>query len=128
MNLDVDFGLPFVSVIVQFRGQNLKLEKVLLDTGSARTIFKADVVGEIGVVPEAGDAVDSIQGVGGIEYVYTKTFDWIQFDSLCLEHFQVEIGSMDYGIDIDGILGFDYIRAAGLMIDSVKLQVYSLAD
>lgn len=36
-----------------------------------------------------------------------------------------EIGAMDYGIEIDGILGFDFIRAAGLIIDANKMQVFS---
>jgi hypothetical protein len=117
--------LPFVSVIIQFRGQQLVLEKVLLDTGSAGTIFKADVVGTIGVVPESEDVVDSIQGIGGIEYVYTKNFDAIHFEDVCIDDFQVEIGSMDYGLEIDGIIGFDFIRTAGLVIDAVSLLTYS---
>lgn len=125
MNLNVNFGLPFVSVTIQFRDQKFTLEKVLLDTGSAGTIFKADVVGEIGVVPEAGDMVDSIQGVGGIEYVYTKNFDAIYFEDVSIHDFQVEIGSMDYGLDIDGIIGFDFIRLASLVIDTVNMQVYT---
>ncbi len=51
MRLNVNLGLPFVSVVIEFRGQKLMLKKVLLDTGSAGTIFSADAVGVIGVVP-----------------------------------------------------------------------------
>ncbi|TLS49304.1 hypothetical protein FE782_25970 [Paenibacillus antri] len=125
MNLRMNCGLPFVSVTVTFRGQKIKLDKVLLDTGSAGTIFKADVVGATGVVPESEDEVDSIQGVGRIEYVYTKIFDTIDFDGVCVNNFQVEIGSMEYGLELDGIVGFDFIRAAGLIIDSVRMLAYS---
>jgi hypothetical protein len=127
MNLNVSSGLPFITVTVKFRGQILSLEKVLLDTGSAGTIFKADVVRAICVVPESEDLVDSSQGVGGIEYVYTKNFDAIYFDGISIDSFQVEIGSMDYGLDIDGIIGFDFIQKAGLVIDAVKMKVYSVA-
>ncbi|MDF2649958.1 MAG: hypothetical protein K0Q73_5763 [Paenibacillus sp.] len=123
MNLHVNYGLPFVSVTVQYRGRIMTLDKVLLDTGSAGTIFKADIVEAIGVVPEAEDVVDSIQGVGGVEYVYTKNFDAIYFDGGCVNHFQVEIGSMEYGIEIDGILGFDFIQTAALIIDARNMQV-----
>jgi len=38
---------------------------------------------------------------------------------------KVEIGAMDYGIEIDGILGFDFIRTAGLIIDTNKMRVYA---
>lgn len=31
---------------------------------------------------------------------------------------------MDYGMEIDGIIGFDLIQAANLVIDSEKLLVY----
>lgn len=124
MKLIVEYGLPFVSVTIQFRGKKLTLDKVLLDTGSAGTIFKADIVEAIGVIPESEDIVDSIHGVGGIEYVYTKTFDAICFEAVCINHFQVEIGSMDYGMEIDGIIGFDFIRTAGLVIDTVNMQVH----
>ncbi|WP_274472048.1 MULTISPECIES: hypothetical protein [unclassified Paenibacillus] len=38
---------------------------------------------------------------------------------------KVEIGAMDYGIHIDGIPGFDFIRNAGLIIDTKKMKVYA---
>lgn len=60
--------------------------------------------------------MDSIRGVGGIEYVYTKNFDAIYFDSVCVDNFQFEVGSMDYGMEIDGINGFDSSRGGELWI------------
>ncbi|MFB0846094.1 hypothetical protein [Paenibacillus oleatilyticus] len=76
------------------------------------------MVRDIGVVPEENDVVDTIRGVGGVECVYTKYLDAIKFDGISVERFQVEIGSMDYGIEIEGIIGFDFMRAAGLIIDT----------
>jgi hypothetical protein len=35
----------------------------------------------------------------------------------------VEIGEMNYGMQIDGILGFDFIRSAGMVIDSKDLSI-----
>jgi hypothetical protein len=124
MNINVQHGLPFVQISVQFRGKQLLLQKVLLDTGSAGTIFNADLVGTIGVIPEENDVVDTIRGVGGIEYVYTKRFDAIHFGNVCLNNFLVEIGRMEYGMEIDGIIGFDFINAAELVIDTKKLLAY----
>lgn len=108
MNITESYGLPFVSMTVVFRGRELKLEKVLLDTGSASTLLNADIVQEIGMVPEGNDIVDIIRGVGGVEYVYTKYLDSIIVDEAILKDFQVEIGNMDYGMEIDGILGFNF--------------------
>lgn len=124
MTMNIRYGLPFVELEVTFREKKLKLNNVLLDTGSAGTIFNANVVEEIGVVPEKNDIVDTIRGVGGVEYVYVKNFDLLQFGEISQNNFEVEIGNMDYGIEIDGILGFDFIRSANLVIDTNKMLVY----
>jgi hypothetical protein len=123
MNITEIYGLPFVSMTVVFRGRELKLEKVLLDTGSASTLLNADIVQEIGMVPEGNDIVDIIRGVGGVEYVYTKYLDSIIVDEAILKDFQVEIGNMDYGMEIDGILGFNFLKQAGAVIDIGEMQL-----
>lgn len=123
MNITEIYGLPFVSMTVMFKGRELKLEKVLLDTGSASTLLNADIVQEIGMVPEGNDIVDIIRGVGGVEYVYTKYLDSIIVDEAILNNFQVEIGNMDYGMEIDGILGFNFLKQAGAVIDTGEMQL-----
>lgn len=125
MNIAEEYGLPFINLTIIYKGKQLELQKVLLDTGSASTLFNADLVRDIGVVPEENDVVDTIRGVGGVEYVYTKYLDAIKFDGISVERFQVEIGSMDYGIEIEGIIGFDFMRAAGLIIDTKSMIVNS---
>lgn len=69
--------LPFIEATVTFCGQSLKLENVLLDTGSAGTIFNVNKLEQIGVKPEANDVTQTIQGVGGLEFVYSKNIDQI---------------------------------------------------
>lgn len=123
MNITEIYGLPFVCMTVMFRGRELRLEKVLLDTGSASTLLNADIVQEIGMVPEGNDIVDIIRGVGGVEYVYTKYLDSIIVDEAILKDFQVEIGNMDYGMEIDGILGFNFLKQAGAVIDTEEMQL-----
>lgn len=44
--------LPFVEVTVNFRARSLKSENVLIDTGSAGTIFNVNKLEKIGVKPE----------------------------------------------------------------------------
>jgi hypothetical protein len=124
MKITEVYGLPFVKITIVFRGKELELNRVLLDTGSASTLFNADLVGDIGIVPEENDIVDTIRGVGGLEYVYTKFLDDIHFDGQSIPHFQVEIGSMDYGLEIDGIFGFDFMKATGL-VRNVKEMSFS---
>jgi hypothetical protein len=124
MKIEIKYGLPFVQLEVNFRGKKKLLDKVLLDTGSAGTIFNANIVEEIGVVPEENDIVDTNRGDGGVEYVYVKKIDMIHFGDLLQVNFEVEIGNMDYGMELDGILGFDFISASNLIIDTKELLIY----
>jgi hypothetical protein len=123
MNINVVYGLPFVTVTICYRGKEILLDRVLLDTGSAGSVFNADVVDEIGVMVEPEDILNKIRGVGGVEVVYSKRFDFVRLGEVSLEGFEVEIGEMNYGMKINGILGFDFIRDASLIIDSKDLQI-----
>ncbi|MDT3428824.1 hypothetical protein J2Z22_004418 [Paenibacillus forsythiae] len=100
MNITEEYGLPFVRIVIAFRGKELELNKMLLDTGSASTLFNADLVQQIGM-------------------------EAIHFDGHSISHFQVEIGSMDYGMEIDGIIGFDFMKVIGLIIDTNEMTVSS---
>ncbi|QHS24438.1 hypothetical protein GWK91_03430 [Virgibacillus sp. MSP4-1] len=55
----------------------MKLENVLIDTGSAGTIFNVNKLETVGVKPEANGVTQTIQGVEGLEFVYTKNIDQI---------------------------------------------------
>lgn len=117
------YGLPFISVQLVYRGKKLTLKKVLLDTGSASTLLNADVVMDIGMIPEENDVVNTIRGLGGIEYVYTKSLDSIAVDGTVVEDFEIEIGSMDYGLEIDGILGFNFMKQTGAVINLNSMEI-----
>ncbi|MDD9270904.1 hypothetical protein ACFPES_28040 [Paenibacillus sp. GCM10023248] len=57
--------------------------------------------------------------------MFTKWFDAVVLGDWRVNECKVEIGAMDYGIHIDGIPGFDFIRNAGLIIDTKKMKVYA---
>jgi len=117
-------GLPLIEAIVTFHGKSLKLENVLIDTGSAGTIFNVNKLEDIGVKPEANDVTQTIHGVGGLEFVYTKNIDCITItEEIYISNFLVELGSMDYGLAIDGIIGYDFMKGVGLIIDLKKFDL-----
>ncbi|WP_142386589.1 aspartyl protease family protein [Bacillus sp. Marseille-P3661] len=74
---------PFLEATVTFRGQSIKLENVLIDTGSAGTIFNVNKLETKGVKPEANDVTQTIQRVGGLKFVYTKNIDQISINDIC---------------------------------------------
>lgn len=123
MKITECYGLPFVTIVIEFRGQRLKLDNVLIDTGSASTLLNADIVRDIGIIPEKDDIVETIRGVGGVEYVYTKIVNSIILGEAVIQNFQVEIGSMEYGMEMNGIIGFNLLKLVGAKIDVDAMEI-----
>ncbi len=55
MKIRLEDGLPFVTVKLGRGAEELVLERVLLDTGSAATVFAVDEIATLGIVPEPAD-------------------------------------------------------------------------
>ena len=116
-------GLPYISAGLGYHGRHVTLNKVLLDTGSAGTIFSTDRVSGIGLMYEPDDLVHRIRGVGGSEFVFTKQVDRLSAGRLRVEQFEIEIGAMDYGFQIDGIIGMDFLTRVGALIDLKRMKI-----
>ena len=67
MKIRLEHGLAYLEFLLTFRGRSLFLRDAILDTGSSSTIFAADRLLEIGIVPEPSDALHRLRGVGGPE-------------------------------------------------------------
>ena len=57
MKIRLEDGLPFVTVKLGRGAEELVLERVLLDTGSAATVFAVDEIANLGIVPERSATV-----------------------------------------------------------------------
>lgn len=117
IELQLKYGLPFWSVKLNYKGKEIILNDILLDTGSGGTVFKMDKVEEIGITIEEEDTIETISGVGGSEFVYKKILDVIEIGEIKLKGFKVEIGVMDYGFEINGIVGMDFLKTVGAILD-----------
>lgn len=103
----------------------MSLDNVLIDTGSGGTVFKMDKVDELGITIENDDTIETISGVGGVEFVYKKNIDGINLGSIDVKDFTIEVGVMDYGFDINGIIGMDFLKRIGAIIDLDKMIIYN---
>jgi len=117
MNIRLQDGLPFIEVIVEHQGQRLVLPQVLLDTGSAGSLLSADELLKINVCLEPQDVLRRVRGVGGSEFVFVKTLDRLTAGRLSTTAFAVEVGALDYGFPLHGILGMDFLRQTHAMIN-----------
>lgn len=123
IKLDVKYGLPFCTVKLSYKGKSISIGNILLDTGSGGTVFKMDIVDKIDITIEDDDIIETISGIGGAEFVYKKNVDSIMLGELVLENFKIEVGVMDYGFDINGIIGMGFLKKVGAIIDLEEMKV-----
>jgi hypothetical protein len=123
MKIRLQEGLPYITATLTYRGQQLALDKVILDTGSTGTIFSADRVLAMGLLPEPLDTLHRVWGVRGAEFVFTKRLDQLAVGELAVSDFEIEVGAMEYEIELDGIVGLDFMMHAGAVIDLARMEV-----
>ncbi len=123
MKLTLREGLLFVPLTVAYQGHSLCISDIVVDTGSASTLLSADYLASIGVVPEPYDVLYTVRGVGGTEVVFSRSLDQVQVGRCTLRDFAVEVGSVEYGFNINGILGTDFLLQAQAVIDLQTLQL-----
>lgn len=115
--------MPFTTVTVAYQGITLDIPHVLVDTGSAATLLAADIVAAIGIVPLPNDPLYTIRGVGGSDVVFTRLIDRLQVGERSLTAFEVEVGGMDYGFEMNGILGMDFLTRAGAVLNLYEMTI-----
>ena len=121
--LFIDEGLLLTDMEVTYKGKSLLLKRVLVDTGSGSTIIKTDLAESVDIVAEENDMIYRISGVGGSEFVFSKTIDSIKIGEKEADDFTLEIGAMDYGFELDGIIGLDLLQQMKAIINLDKLII-----
>ncbi len=96
MQLQLIDNLPMITAVVAYLGAATEISNVLIDTGSATSIFNADEVAKVKLTPDPQDILFTIHGVGGSEAVFSRRVDYVQVGDYKLSNFQIEIGGMDY--------------------------------
>ncbi len=125
MKLRLERGLLFGQVLIFHGGKRLELDRILIDTGSAGCVFQTEELRKIGIEFEPDDELHRIRGVGGSEFVFSKRLAHLQVGDLNAFDFQVEIGWMDYGFALQGIVGLDFLMQTRAVIHLADLELQS---
>jgi predicted aspartyl protease len=116
-------NIPFVNIQLKHNKNEVQITDVLVDTGSGTTILSADMVQKVQISPSPNDKLYVIRGVGGNEVVFARKVDKILIGDCSIENFEVEIGGMDYGFNINGILGMDFLLQSGAIINLADVNM-----
>ena len=123
MNMNLKYGIPFIEIKIINKDKGITVKNVLIDTGAASSILSSDIALEIGLAPSPTDVINRVRGFGGYEYVYEKFIDKIKIEDIELSNFKIEVGDMDYGFNIDAILGTDFLIESKAVIDMENLKL-----
>lgn len=121
MKIDYDGQLITTSLVVTFRGKSIKINNVIIDTGSSHTIISPDILEEIGVTYENGDAIYEAYGIDGSVPFYTKVLDEIQIDTFSIKDFEIDVGVLPK--EHSGLLGLDILKKYHFIIDLETLEL-----
>jgi len=123
MQLALKYDLPFARITISYNGNILEIPDVLIDTGSATTILSTDIVASVQIMPLPQDILYTIRGVGGSEVVFSRQVDYLKIGECSIADFEIEVGFMDYGFEINGILGMDILSRAGAIINLKEMRI-----
>jgi len=123
MQLTLINNLPFTTITVTYKGVEVTVDNILIDTGSATTILAVDTVAALNIIPEPQDTLHLIRGVGGTEVVFSRRLDTLKLGEHSINDIEVEIGGMDYGFAINGILGMDFMIRTSAIINLKTMSV-----
>lgn len=121
--LMIEDDLLLTDMIVSFKGKSVRLHRVLVDTGSGGTIISTDLAETIGIIAEEDDMIYRITGVGGSEFVFSKKVDSIRLGDVEANNFIIEVGAMNYGFSLEGIIGLDLLQDLKAIINIDKLLI-----
>ncbi|MGM9934775.1 MAG: retropepsin-like aspartic protease [Clostridium sp.] len=113
-----EHGLILCSLNIVIDSRNMFFKNVLVDTGSATTLINSNHI-EL----DGSETIRKAYGVGGYETILKKKINSFEIDGLVINDFKISLGEMDYGIELDCILGLDILHELGALIDLKSLKL-----
>ena len=125
MKIRMEHGLPIATFPMRYKRKQLVLNNVLLDTGCATTIFDTDVLAKVGIELDLiNGRPKRMYGIGGYsEPCYEQEINDVSIDEKLLKTFLVQLGITQDSYGFEGILGIDYMRSAGMILDCKNMSV-----
>lgn len=124
MKFQLKYGIPFTEITFINNDKKIIAKNVVIDTGSASTIISTETALQLDLESQLTDMLQRVRGVGGYEFVYEKDIHCIEIDNVKVENLKIQVGAMNYGFEINAILGMDFLKIGKLIVDCDKQEIY----
>lgn len=124
-NLHYKNGLLYASIILQEGDKSVIIDDVIVDTGAYHTIILADYLEDLDVAFTEEDELVKSSGYGGLQMSSVrKKIDKVIIGDISLKNMKIDFGEIDPYERVNGLVGLDFLRTAGVIIDLVDLTMY----
>jgi len=118
-------GLLYTSVELSHEGKSIVIENVIVDTGAFHTIIAPQFLEDLDVGFSEDDELVKAFGYGGtVSYSVRKKIDTTKCGDIGLENIKLDFGEIDPNEIVNGLLGLDFLKGSGIIIDLVELSFY----
>lgn len=124
-NLHYKNGLLYASIILQEGDKSVIIDDVIVDTGAYHTIILTDYLEDLDVAFTEDDELVKSSGYGGLQMSSVrKKIEKVMIGDISLTNMKIDFGEIDPYERVNGLVGLDFLRTAGVIIDLVDLTIY----
>ncbi|WP_352420683.1 retropepsin-like aspartic protease [Proteiniborus sp.] len=124
-NLHYKNGLLYASIILQEGDKSIIVEDVIVDTGAYHTIILTDYLEDLDAEFTEDDELVKSSGYGGLQMSSVrKKIDKVTIGDISLTNMKIDFGEIDPYERVNGLIGLDFLRSVGVIIDLVDLTMY----
>lgn len=124
-NLQLKDGLLYTSITLKHGNKSVLVDDVIIDTGAFHTIIATDYLEKMDVEFSDDDELVKASGYGGtVCYSVRKRIDYIECGDLNVKDIKLDFGEIDPNERVNGLIGLDFLRKAGVVLDLVDLVMY----
>ena len=124
-NLHYKNGLLYASIILREGDKSVIIDDVIVDTGAYHTIILADYLEDLDVAFTEEDELVKSSGYGGLQMSSVrKKIDKVIIGDISLKNMKIDFVEIDPYERVNGLVGLDFLKTAGVIIDLVDLTMY----
>ena len=101
------------------------MDDVIIDTAAFHTIIAPNYLDKLDVAFSDEDELVKASGYGGtVSYSVRKKMGSIECEEIRINDIKIDFGEIDPNERVNGLIGLDFLRKAGVMLDLVDLVMY----